>query len=474
MRDHRYRAPALASLAALWLMACASMARVGERVDELIAEGRYEQAGVVLDDSRDVYGVDNQLLWELERGMVLQYAGRFEDSNRAFEAAKRIADERYTRRLSRELGSYLVNDRVLPYAGDAFERALIHVFAALNYAQLGQRDAALVEARQLNHLLETFETDEGDRYTYRQDAFGRYLSGMLYEDAGDPENAYIAYWNALEAYERYEEQYATPIPRSLRRAAAGAAARLGGVRQAEFASRWGPVFPDAGVAPGMGRLVVLHFNGPSPRKREQFVDISFGSGWAYVNASTARGVAEEQLATARAVAASIPASETFRVAWPTIERSRYDIRSMMLRLPEGGRMGPAELVEDVGAIAIQHLEDRMIGIRARAIARAAIKYAIAKSVSAGAAGRNDPNERLVLEAVRVLITAVNLMTERADTRSWTAVPDEIRMLEVGLPQGRHALELRFHDLYGGLVAQRFREVEIRPAERSFVIVRTIR
>jgi tetratricopeptide (TPR) repeat protein len=470
--------PALAVLACA--LACATVTRVNREVDDMVAGHRYAEAARLLEGSEDVYGERDRLLWDLERAMLLHLAGEYEASNTAFEDAKAVAERNYTKSVSQGLGRLALNDRVVDYAGENFERAMIHVFAAINYMQLGMRDEALVEARQLDDLLRKFATNHGGRYTYQEDAFGRYLTGMLYEGAGDSDDAYIAYWQALEAYERYERNYGVGIPASLRDAGARAASHLGEAQHLEFQERWNSTDPGEFspgrsplLAPVTGDLVVLHYNGHSPRKVEQFIDMSFGKGWAYVNATTSEGVEADDVATAAAVAASIPASDTIRVALPRYVESTHAIRRVEVRLDDALLLRPVELVQDVGAIAMRDLEDRIWSIRARAIARAAIKYALAKSVSAAAEQSDDQNVRAVGLIVGALLRAYTVASERADTRSWSAVPDEIWMLQARVPSGEHRYDLTFVDEGRRVVERRSGTVRVDPGARSFVIVRTV-
>ena len=53
-----------------------------------------------------------------------------------------------------------------PYYGDDFERAMIHVFNALNYVYLKQLDDALVEARRVDLFLNKLQTDYGHKKYY--------------------------------------------------------------------------------------------------------------------------------------------------------------------------------------------------------------------------------------------------------------------------------------------------------------------
>jgi hypothetical protein len=471
---------------------------IDREIDALMRQGRYREAAARLEQARPLYGERNQLLYALERALILHYAGDYAESNVAFEQAKALAEAAYSRSAAQELGSWALNDRVRDYSGANFERAMIHVFAALNYTQLARRDEALVEVRQLDHLLKSFEIDYGEAYAYRRDAFGLFLSGMLYEDAAAWDDAYVAYWQALEAYERYARLYGVAAPTALRAAAARAAARVGFDAPREFELRWGRVgTPErALLEPPMpwmplaraGKVVVVHYNGHAPRKVEQFIDLSFGEGWAYVNATTAEGVDEEQLATAAAVAPSIPASDTIRIALPKYVESAYAIERLEVRVAGWARIGPCELVQDVGAIAIRDLEDRFLAIRAKAIARAVLKYALAKSISDGvrgdAAGRrgrrsrddgaaDDADWRAAEQLLAALLRTYAVLSERADTRSWSAVPDQIWLVELDLPVGIHGIELAFRGEDGRILHTQRASVRAWPGQRSFLIVRTL-
>lgn len=96
-------------------------------------------------DSRDA------VVWFLEQGAALRAAGQFAASNHAFEQAeKRIAfyERQAKLRLSREATGLLTNLAALPYEGRGYDRVMLNTYQALNYLQLGQAEAALVELRQ--------------------------------------------------------------------------------------------------------------------------------------------------------------------------------------------------------------------------------------------------------------------------------------------------------------------------------------
>src|SRR5690606_8924501 len=92
-------------------------------------------------------GSKDQVLVFLERGLILHYADRWRESNEAFAAAERLADELYTKSVSEGAFSLLANDGAISYRARPYELAMVPYYKALNYAYLGLRDEAQVEAR---------------------------------------------------------------------------------------------------------------------------------------------------------------------------------------------------------------------------------------------------------------------------------------------------------------------------------------
>ena len=72
-------------------------------------------------------------------------------------------------------------------------------------------DDALVECRKASRLLQ-FYADADENYEFVGAAFIAYLSGILYEWAGDWDDAFIAYRWAERAYNQYEESLGVPFP----------------------------------------------------------------------------------------------------------------------------------------------------------------------------------------------------------------------------------------------------------------------
>jgi hypothetical protein len=452
-------------------LGCAGTGGYYPKLDALLAEGAFGTAATFTESNRSqVFGSNSDFLYHLEMGMLHQLAGNYQESNRLFEHAKLLGQRLFTKSLSRGAASFLVNDRVLPYHGENFERALIHVFSALNYAMLGNDDGAAVEARQADFVLSKLQTDYGQKNVYKEDAFARFLSAMLFENRGDWGDAVVAYRQALSAYRGYAKVYGTRRPSSLLPAAMAAALMRGGGATERLRDRWGQEKPRS-LPEGFGEVVVLHYNGWIPQKAETFFEISFGRGWAYVGDMQARSEDQAETDTAFAAARSIAASEIIRIAFPTFVERPYQVRRLQVGRAGSSDYREAELVEDLGAIAVKDLKDRIGRIRARAIARAAFKYAASKGACHAAEKEMSP---LAAGFTCAGLEATRIATERADVRSWRTLPDKILMAVTPLPAGAHSLSLRFTGAGGNLITERVVDgIEVQAGRKTFLAVRTV-
>lgn len=437
---------------------------------------KYAEASECVKAAKDKhYGPKNAFLYYLDLGMTEHLAGRFAESNKAFDSAKRVAKDLFTKSVSKEASSFLVSDNVRPYAGEDFERALIHVFSALNYVFLDQGAEALVEVRQADFLLTKLRTDFRHKNVYTEDAFVRYLSGMIYENQGEVNDAFIAYRKALEAYGTYGKHYGTPPPPTLTRSALRAAAEMGFNDEiADIQKRWGAE-PAAANPAGAGEIVVFHYAGLPPYKVDSFFEIGFFAGWAYVEAAQPQGEEEAQVEQASAIARSILADEVIRLAFPKYVRAPYAIQGLDVAVDDvagsSGAAHRAHVAEDVGAIAIKNLDDRIARVRAKTIARAAVKFALSRNIAARVEERQGSGAAWV---AKKLLQLAATATELADKRCWQTVPDKIAIAVVALPEGRYTLNLTFRDAHGAAVrTRRADDVKVRAGKKTFFVVRTV-
>ena len=193
-----------------------------EEVRIAFEQGNFDAALIELD--ADGKG-EARLPYLFERGLITHYGAQFDESNRTFELAEITSDDLYTKSISREAVSLLTSDNLRSYAGSQYERLLIHYYRAFNYVYLNMPDDALVECRKASRLLQ-FYADADENYEFVGAAFTAYLSGILYEWAGDWNDAFIAYRWAERAYKQYGA-LGVPFPQDVGESLVRLAGQLG-------------------------------------------------------------------------------------------------------------------------------------------------------------------------------------------------------------------------------------------------------
>lgn len=387
------------------------------------------------------YGRKNQVLYYLDLGAVQHDAGKFKESDESLDKAERRMEELYTKSVTRAAGTLMLNDATTEYAGERFERALLNAYRALNYTFLGRREDALVEVRKLSRLLQEYADVYGAKSTaYSDDAFAQFLASLLYADDGRPDDARIAREKSAKAYESWRKAYGTPVPR----------------------------LEPAGERQDAGELVFLHYNGVAPRKVSKVFSVAWREALTHLDATQDD---EAQAGRARrALASGLTAGKAIAVAFPDYVQDPFQISGSVVE--SGGLSVPTELASDISAIARKDLEERLGVIRARAIARATIKFILAKAASDAVAkkyGKNSWQAMLTQAGGAVASVA----SETADTRAWAALPAQFRVARLYLPPGRHDVTVTYTGPSGAtLSTQVFTGVTVFKGRRTYLHDRT--
>jgi hypothetical protein len=458
-------------------LGCASTGKVQQQLVEKMRVGDYAGALGIVESQRDgAFKGKNRLLYYFERAMLLQLDGHYAESNVAFENAKLVGDELYTESVSNIGLSLFSNDYALDYAGENFERTLVHLFSALNYLLLREPDSALVEIRQVGEYLRKLQVDSTNENVYQEDAFARYLSALVYESGGELDSAFVGYKKAAVAYQDYGTEYAVARPASLMANAERVARRLGAWAEDDLRNLGGDgqwrVLPS-----GAGEVLVLHYNGLSPIKGQNKFTIPFSQAWPLAVAFQAAAPSGDRANVNRAIAfsSSISGVDVVSVAFPQFVDRPYTIALMRPQADAAFEVSNPELVEDIGAIAEKDLADRIVRIRTKTIARAAIKYALQKGAEIAAKESSDEYGELLSLATQITGNIARYASEQADKRVWSTLPDQIWMSSVVLPAGSHDLTIDFLNERGVVVESRIVPgIQVSDGSRQFVIVRTVR
>ncbi len=451
------------------------------RIDRALQDGNPAEGVAILETAQDIYGSKSTALYLMDKGMVQYLAGRYTDSIQSLSAAEALTEDLYTLRIHTEVEAFLTSDNALPYEGEEFEKVLLNVFMAIDYVHLGQWNDALVEARKVDHKLTVLADRNRARMTYNKDALARYLSGILYEATGDLSNAFVAYRLALEAFEYYRKSYGTAVPDLVRQDLLRMSAALGlNQEHQEYRQAFpGIMWQTESASQSNGELVFITHAGLAPLKRDLFVDIPFGVDALAVVLATKpyeRYDSRDQRVT-QSILYGLT-GRVVRLAVPQFvpRRSMIAYTEAVILGGETRHVARSALMEDITAIAVKDLEDRLFRTTVKSAARAAWKYALAEAIRVGVRESfGDKNTGALAGAVAgVIARSLAIASEETDKRSWVTLPDRIFVGRLRVPPGTYDVELRHVGAYGGVVAtQVLKGVTITERGKHFVSTRVL-
>jgi hypothetical protein len=469
-------------LAALGLVLDGCSQRVSRYalVDDSLRAGDPARADQVVERAEPEYGAAGRVLYRMDRGMTLHLAHRYRESNVLLEQAEEEIERLYTRRVGTETKAFLVNDTLLPYEGDPYEQVMVNVLKALNYAALGLWDDALVEARRIDHRLNVLSDQADGRNSYRDDAFARYLTGVLYEVTGDTNNAFIAFRKAYEYYSQSISWTHVQVPHGLR---ADLLRTTEALQLAQEHEEYRQAFPDAAWQPSavtgqLAHIVVISYNGRAPRKEDLFLDlpVSLDALRLVLLTKSVVGPGNQDSRAAESLLYGLN-GRVVRVAVPTLMPQKTPVAYSQISLLGANDTvsGRTELAQNIAALAERSLGERFGRIAMKAVARAAVKYALAEGVGHGArmaAGHNDAGPLIGL-LVGSLAHLLALSSEEADKQSWRTLPDEIQIARLWIAPGTYELRLRSVTKTGEVGRESVQSVTLQAGETRFVTQRVL-
>lgn len=355
----------------------------------------------------------DQLVYLLDYGTALHIAGKLEESNKVFLIADKLSEAVDYHSASRITGSMLLSEEMVQYKGDTFEKVFINAYLAMNYLELGKLDDALVETRRMNEKYLKLKAEE--KKTFELNPFAKYLSALIWEADQKWDDAYIAY---SEAYKIDPSISALEV--DLLRSAKKA-------RRPDEYKRWKDSFPTAKEDPlgndkGVGELVVIYQQGWGPRKETSQMDYHF----------------------------------------PSL-RPLYSLTQFAeLEVEQVGKFRSA-LVYNTEAAAIKTLQDDAGALLARRIAGKVAKKAVSDQLR-----KNN-------ELVGAISNLVMQVSDRADLRQWSTLPQTIHTIRVPLKAGSYKISLQGLSAAGLPTSDRLesRSVTIKPGKKVFINWRSL-
>ena len=396
-------------------------------IDQGIETGSYDEAIATINDEKgearkSIYTTKNEILFYLDRGMIHHYAGQYRESSEDLEMAERLIEEAFTKSVSQEVGSFIMNDNTKDYAGEDYEDLYVNVFNALNYYHNNDIEGALIEVRRINekliYLADKYEAAKEkvlesnkqvdpnklpvEATKYSHSALARYLGLLFYRGSGDPDNARIDYEELQKAYELSPNIYTNNMPSSVEN--------------------------ELSVPPGKGRLNIMAFTGLSPVKEQEVITIPLPFEFP---------------------------NNTAKLAFPKMVDRGSEVQTVELVLDSGEKF-KLELLENMGTVAQETFKARYSLIVLKTTARAITKAAIAATSAKAANSRAGGLGSLVGLAGKIAADA----SEQADVRLGRYFPCYALVGGINLDPGNYQATVNY---YGGgsIVHSESRDVEIR-------------
>jgi len=377
----------------------------------------------VLDQAHNNYGLS-----QLEIGRLHFLSNNYQASQKSFELAyseiqkQEQAAKTQISKGVKKLGAVMSNDNAIAYEIPRYEQSMLHSYQALNYLYQGRLEGALVEVRRANlvqeralkeNQTELYEAQEkmfsngisnerlnasypsmsstiGDLKNGFQNAYTFYLSGLLYEAAKQPNDAYIDYKRAIEIFP--ENTY---VQQDLLRLAT----KLGMYEDlASFKKKFGEYKAQANKE--TGQVVVIYEQGIVNAKDEAKLNLPIFN----TDSDT----------------------KFFSFALPVYRGGLTGLIPLSIDI-EGTNYKSQEIVR-IQSLASKNLQDNLAGLVTRQAIRLVAKEQIRKKMTK--AGGDVGN---------ILASLYNIASEKADTRSWSSLPDSVQLMKMSVPIGKQQL-----------------------------------
>jgi hypothetical protein len=336
----------------------------------------------------------------------------FEIAYKQVQAQEQAAKIQISRGL-KKASAVVTNDNAIAYEIPSYEQSMLHSYQALNHLYQGNLEGALVEVRRANLVQErALKTNKEELYKAQeemadkgvntnklyenypsmdnlmgnvknsfQNAYTFYLSGLLYEAGKQPNDAYIDYKRAIEIY---------PNNIYLQQDVLRLAKKLGMYEEfSQFEQRFGQY--KTVDKKNSGQIVIIFEQGIVNRREE----VKFNLPVYKTNSNV----------------------KFFTFALPVYRGRLSMLTPINISINEKSYISQ-EIVR-LQSLATKELKDNLPGLVTRQALRLVAKEQLRQNMkkSGGDVGN-------------ILASLYNVASEKADTRSWSSLPDNVQIMKL--------------------------------------------
>ena len=435
----------------LLIVSCQTNSGTFRNIDYSINQGEFDRGvdSIIWGQqaSPPLYPARNAVSLHLDLGLLKHYAGRYNDSSWDLQEAERLIAEAFTRSISGEMTSYILNDNVKEYPGEDYEDIYINIFNALNYYHNNDLEGAMVEIRKLtlssgklDMLSRKYEGSRlsvgnwvlaqlrligievnpnmprGNPVNFSDSVLARYLGGLFYLGQGNMDSARIEFERIPAAFASNPRVYSNPIPRAVSDA--------------------------QNVPQGMARLNVIAFTGLSPVKTEGRFDTFF----PFFNNFPLHFV---------------------QLRLPILERrpSRINRLEVIVNGDIDGNRFELELLEDMGAVIEETFNARFGNMFLKTYVRVLLKYAAADIAATELENRHHPITAFMSALTARLGIAA---TEAADIRMSRFLPNKAYIGGINLEPGTYSVIINYYNGPRLIAGDEQRDIIVRANQLNLI------
>lgn len=403
------------------LVGCAGIAEQQNALNQFHAQGMFREAATYLDDpkTQEAYGKKNRLLWQLDRGALARTTDQPEQAIEILEDAERTIELGRQTSAGDAVGSWLVNDTVIPYQAEPYEDMYVNVIKLLANLELGRVDGgATVEARRLAGKANQLR----DRYLQLADAASH-----------RPESAQIAQargsFGGLVETNKAGQFVESPLGTYL---SAIAFMKVGDANFQQVAGR--RLVDSLEIQKGLVGSV----------RTEDFLDMGTRSGKdvnVLVVALSGRGPTKDVEKVGPIAIASVPVY----LELPRLVEHPSVVTGARVKID--GAVVPGsdlKMIEDLNAVASENHRRQLPLIYQKTIIRYIIKAGVTIGVTESIQSRKgNRDDQWIRFAGGLIGLGVLMATEKADLRCWAFLPGQARVTTLKLEPGVHTLSVEY-------------------------------
>lgn len=413
------------------LTSCITYYQRNEKFNSAFQDGDIKHANQLLDHDRKAEKRKTKFLYFLNKGVTEQLLGNYDTSNYFFEKAYLFGED-YQMNIGNEVLSFLTNPNMKEYKGESFEHLMVNYYKALNYMFMKDYEAALVEVKRMQIRLDFYNDQfigKQDDKKYNKDAFINTLMGLVYQANKDYNNAFIAYRNAHNIYQEfYQKHFYISAPKQLEKDLLYCAYKSGlNIELKDYENELGIKYTHQ--ERGEETVFIWH-NGLVPVKDEWTITFwAVGGTGGYIYFKNEELGIDFPFYVGKDEEKNILEDiTTLKVAFPKYVSRDPIYQSAQLKI--GNEYYKLDRAQDLDGIAKKSLKDRMMKELGTSLLRLASKKA------------SEIRARREHEALGSILGIFHAVTEKADTRHWQSLPNQIAYTRIPKGQDQVSLALK--------------------------------